>query len=337
MSGPRVLPEYYGPNGDQIANAFYNQAGRKRQNMLDTRAGKESDARLAESTYRLQHEQQIDPLEDAIRRATAREHGIMGPGEQGATDMQPGGQSGLPPVQMPQQPPPAAGPPTGKVMNPLYDMTPVEGTAHALPGAFNPVTGTHNPADVNLGGGYRLQGAMTPEGRRGRDASELAAAHIPGLTPELAMYLSDHPEHIAPFIQRAYGRVGQRWEPGSEEEALDYEGKLAALRHHETQRQAGQLTLEQALSQVDEAYSERDPISGGIKSSRLSMPSRMRLAQEVMHGNYSHLGASNKFGTAPLDRGQGGATSKRHITKDQQAYLQHTGKWDPSRYIVDPN
>ncbi len=137
MSGPRVLPEYYGPNGDQIANAFYNQAGRKRQNMLDTRAGKESDARLAESTYRLQHEQQIDPLEDAIRRATAREHGIMGPGEQGATDMQPGGQSGLPPVQMPQQPPPAAGPPTGKVMNPLYDMTPVEGTA-AQPGRRQP-------------------------------------------------------------------------------------------------------------------------------------------------------------------------------------------------------
>ncbi len=354
MTGPRVLPESYGPSGDQIAGAFARREARRRQGILDT----QEQARFA-------HEQGGWGLEDAIRRATAREHGIVGPGEAPGV-APPAATQPLPPAQVPSRgsvysdrDPGFALPGPGRDVDPgftqpgpqrdidpgftaprrggdIYDMTPVQGTAHALPGAFNPVTGTHNPADVDLGGGYHLQGTMTPEGRRSRDVAALTGAHIPGITPELAMYLADHPEHIAPFIQRAYGRAGQRWEPQSEEEALDYEGKLAALRRRETQPR-GELTMEQALAQVDEAYSQRDPISGEIKSSQLSMPARMRTAREVMRGDYSHLGRSRRFGTPPLDRGQGGTTSPRHVTKDQKAYLQHTGKWDESRYIVDPD
>src|SRR5439155_622988 len=82
--GPRDQPGYYGPEGADVAGAFARQAGRERQAKLDKLAADEANLRMEGERYQLRRHGEVDPLEDAIRRAAAREHGILGPAETGA-------------------------------------------------------------------------------------------------------------------------------------------------------------------------------------------------------------------------------------------------------------
>lgn len=345
---PRARPEYYGPTGEGIVDAFAARDAANRQSGIDKGNAEEQQVRIAGERQRQKQISDLTPLEEAIMRAHARDQGILGPGEHG--EESPSGQ-GLPPASdvgiMGQRggvggasgnPPMRGNTTQGQPANPMYDTSRVAGTAHALPGAFNPVTGQHNPADVDLGGGYHLAGSMTREGRHARALQELSGAHIPGMTPELASYLADHPEHIGPMLDAQFrrGAGGGRYEPSTQAEWMQNERFLSSLPRR-GQDEKPEMSLEHALAQVDEMYGSRDPVTGAI-SSRLNPGARMRLGEEVSHGNFSRLGGSTKrFGTAPVDFGQGGAgaKSKRHITTDQRDYLKAHGKWDESRYIVD--
>lgn len=183
---PTTLPEYYGPSGDDIAQAFIHRDERQRRDRQDKLAADEHNLRMREGEYRLKHQQDTDPLEDAMKRAHAAAEGILLPGQ--------GDQA-----QPPQPPMRRVGDTLvpGQPQQDVYDMSPVQGTAHALPGSFNPVTGVHNPSDVDLGGGYRMPYNMTREGAMRADSSDLGGF---GFNPQQAGYLSRHPEHIAPFM-----------------------------------------------------------------------------------------------------------------------------------------
>lgn len=317
MGGYQDRPDYYGPSGQGIAQAFEQNYQRKRQANIDA-------ADLASKTEATRHAQAMDPIEEALEGNKAVQAGITPPAGAAGTNG-----DRLPPIQMGNDH--ALVPPSGATGT-------VEGTAHALPGAYNPVTNTHNPADVNLGGGFVLSGDQTPDAKRRRDAGELMNAHIPGMTPELAMYLADHPDRMGDFVGR--GSTPGEWHPTDEASAVRY--------YHETHPHAGEnetggrgpghLTMEQAFQQVDELYGSKDPVSGAM-SSDLSPDARQRLAEQLYEGK-GGLPRSKRFGTNPVGGGMGGGTSpgptsKRHITKDQADYLKHQGKFDPSQYIVD--
>lgn len=325
MGGYQDRPDYYGPSGGGIAQAFEQNYARTRQKGID-------DSEMAARDEATRHAKAMDPLEEALKGNDVVQKGISLPNGATQTPVAPGtptagaGGDRLPPIQMGNDH--ALVPPAGATGT-------VEGTAHALPGAYNPVTNTHNPADVNLGGGFTLSGDQTPDARRRRDAGELMNSGIQGMTPELALYLADHPEHLAGLLARENGP--HEYHPTTEDEAVDFYKKTHP---HAGESESGGrgpagLTMEQAFQQADELYGHKDPVSNEMTGD-FDPDARTRIAKRIYAGE-GGLPRSKRFGTNPVDNGQGGGgpTSKRHITKDQADYLQHQGKFDPQRYIVD--
>jgi hypothetical protein len=234
--GQVVEQDYFGPSnpGHELAQAVLSARASKR---ADEQAAAQEEERKAMAAWRAEQstrQARLDPMEEAERRARMRAMGIRGPGE---TDGAPGAdvQSGLPPagIMAASQAHPVAGvsdpgftpthglPPVGNrtqamdsgFMGPKGVMP--TGTAHDLPGAFNPQTGTHNPADIDLGGGYHMPYSATPERRQSVSADELMRSGIPNMTPALALYLSQHPEHVGPMLAQAHGTRNDPYGPES--------------------------------------------------------------------------------------------------------------------------
>lgn len=352
---PTVLPETYvnqNPGAD-FAAAIHSYRTGKRQEHLDTQA--EEDRRR-----RMEREDVTNPMEDALRRVALANAGVEFPGEydQGTT----GG--GEPEFTLPSRGTPNMTP-SFRPQTDMLDRRLARGVTgegdmldrggagggipgHMRPGAFNPMTQSHNPADINLGGGYSMAGGETPQGRRGRAASQLTAANIPGITPGLALYLSEHPEHIAPIMQAM--REGRESPYGEsalammrEREGLQHTNRMGELQYERNHPPAGpknEMTVAGALEEVDRLYGTRD-VQGNMTGSRLNPSARMRLGQRMTRPDFNseELGPAAGFGgTAGQGaRGPGGATPKRHISQDQQAYLESVGKFDPELYIVDPD
>lgn len=366
---PTVQPGYFGPEnpGAELANAIGGYRATVRQQKLDTEAEEDRQRRIAK-------EKELDPIEHALLMANLARQGIRFPGQ--PTDVDPG--MSAPPAMGPGSTfgpggrpldidpgftaprgltpqrnidpgfdaPPTRGP-GGQVLDPGFGEG--EGTprAHLLPGAFNPITNAHNPADIDLGGGYTLPYAESPAGKQEESVRGLEGF---GFTPEEALYLSGHPEHIAPFLQH---RDAQHNDPyGAEATAFMHDrlateraNRLAELqweRAHPAAAEKPEMTLPQALAAIDQMYGSKDPVTGSI-SSRLNPATRMRLAQQMMSKGFdpSALGPSPHMGTPPLVRAPGdtGPVSKRHITTDQRDFLkQRKGLTDDQinqSYIVD--
>jgi hypothetical protein len=168
------------------------------------------------------------------------------------------------------------------------DRIPMPQGAAGMPGAFNPGTGTHNRADIDLstyGGIGAMPYSATPEGRQSMSARELLESGlIPDLTPAGAIYLSQHPEHIAGMINAARGR-GKDFDDWKRQ--WDYEGahphRLNPLEDKPT------MTLSGALQEVDRQYGNgitNDAITrlGGVDK-------RMQLARQMMRPDFdpSHM------------------------------------------------
>lgn len=350
---PTVLPETYvnqNPGAD-FAAAIHSYRTGKRQEHLDTQAEEDRRRRMA-------REDVTNPMEDVLRRVALANAGVEFPGEydQGTT----GG--GEPEFTLPSRGTPNMTPsfrlPTDMLDRGVGDRTagdmldrggPGGGPpAHMRPGAFNPTTQSHNPADINLGDGYSMAGGETPQGRRGRAASQLTAANIPGVTPGLALYLSEHPEHIAAIMQAMReGRESPYGEAATsfmeKQQGLEHRNRMGELQYERNHPPAGpknEMTVAGALEEVDRLYSPRDA-QGNLTGSRLNPSARMRLAQRMTRPDFNseELGPAAGFGgTAGQGaRGPGGAPPKRHISQDQQAYLESVGKFDPELYIVDPD
>ncbi|HYL22507.1 MAG TPA: hypothetical protein VEU74_12150 [Gemmatimonadales bacterium] len=351
MTEPRVLPDYYGPNAHDIEGAFAANEARQRQAGIDKQNAEERDLRMTGERARQQREQANDPIEHALEMARLRQMGVKGPGE--PDDTQGGMPAARPPVSPglvgtardPNQPvnPGLVGtardPNMGRSNVPSgYQGAAPTGTAHDLPGAFNAATGQHNPADIDLGGGYRLSGAMTPEGRQSRARDELLHSGIPGMTPELAMYLSEHPEHISTMVDAQFRKGGSAEGPSAyggrtRQQWMEDEKYLHGL--SPANEKAENLSPEQALQFVNDTYAPKNSVTGE-RESALTPAARLRMARDISHGRINPDQLQSHRAPPGVTRGpQGPDTSKRHISKDQQAYLQHIGKFDPDRYTVD--
>jgi hypothetical protein len=192
----------------------------------------------------------------------------------------------------------------------------------------------HNPADIDLGGGYRLAGSQTPEARQGASRDELMHANIPGMTPALAMYLSAHPEHIGPMLDAQFRRGGEGPYQGRSRDQWMADERFTHSLSPANERLQN-LSPEQALQFVNETYAPKNAVTGE-RESTLSPAARLRTAHDISQGRIDPSRLAGHRGAPGVTRGpQGPDTSKRHISKDQQAYLQHQGKFDPDRYVVD--
>lgn len=311
---PTVLPGYYGPEPDDLAQILERGRQRKRQDASDKR-----------EQARFERQQRMDPLEEALYRANLHAKGITGPGLGGddEEDTTPGeggiGRPRTPPAApraqesapsfdkgggdrmpgqgfdaMPQRPAiQGRGPSTAVPVPP----NPIG--AAALPGAFNPVTGAHN--DVDIGAGFRMAYSATPEGQRATRQASLAQAGIPGMTPELASYLADNPDHAATIIDQLLtnqGKAGSERYPHTREEVRENESFLSGLRGREKTERLP--TLAEAFRIVDENYKG---VSGG---SLLNPSARARMAQQIAAGK---LDPAN----LPNVPGQGSGTSAKGV------------------------
>jgi hypothetical protein len=221
MTMPMRMPMMgYGYGGGQVTEQDYygpaNPGHELAQAVLQTRASKRADeeeqANVAERRQRTAREAEWDPISMALARARLAEMGVTheepGGGEsrtEGQPPRQMDTQAGLPPAQPSNGGPPRGAPGPGAPMrdtapgrgvNPFTPdaaYAPPTGTAHDLPGAYNPLTGTHNPADINLGDGYRMPYSMTGAGRRASTADLLMHSGLRNMTPAAAALLAQDP------------------------------------------------------------------------------------------------------------------------------------------------
>lgn len=381
---PQVEPGYYGPDPSKVfADAIAeNRQGKmdKRQQALDAENEQDRQRKIA-------RENDLDPIQHALLVGQLIKEGILPPGssagqpEPAASSpngvMAPGGGTvnavapspdsarfsasimdpgfGRPPVTSPMDrinPDPGFEAPMGmggshETPDAMFHGAP----AHTLPGAFNVITNSHNPADIDLGGGYRMPYSATPAGRQASSTEGLQGF---GFTQQEAQYLAQHPEHIAPFLAHRdaarndpYGQAAKDFlqfrmnlQHQNDMDRLKYTRAHPAGQPREPKNE---MTLAGALQQIDQMYG--GPLNqAGHLTSRLNPAARMRLAQRMTKPDFdpSELGSAEGFGGTPGQgaRGPDGAAPKTHITRDQAKFLKTQGVTQDQLdegAIVDPN
>lgn len=223
---PTVTPEYYGPTnpGQDVAAAINGYIRQKRAD--------------EEYAYLKRRRDVTDPLEDALHRAELIRQGVIPPDGEAAAGA-PGASAAAIDAQRGNRTqsnygggaPPASPPQRGNLTQAGYG-----GAALTTPGAFNPLTGDHNPAQVfgpedryyDLGGGFRME---DPTARRERFATEderrLTAAGVPA---GVAAYAARHPENSQAILSDFFTSRDTAYHPKTMAEALEYERQLAAIR-----------------------------------------------------------------------------------------------------------
>jgi len=292
--GEREVPEigYYGPTnpGHELAQAVLGARAAKRQDEEAASLEKERQAMAAWRQAQADRESRMDPLNEAVARARLRGMGVRMPGEMPeGPAMRTDTQGGLPPAgqfgahgggglagtaQDPSMQRPTLGGGSPGLAGTTQDPR-LAGTAHTLPGAFNPVTGAHNPADIDLGGGYSMPYSATPEARQALSAQQLMESGIPNMTPGLALYLSEHPEHVGPMLAQAHSRSSN--DPYGPESTAFHEHMRVFDAEHPLRDQP-EISLAGALQEVDRLYGKGMP---GGAAETLGADRRMELAQQM--------------------------------------------------------
>lgn len=249
---------YVPDTANKLAQAFGQWAAFRRQTAIDKKNADEADVRIAGEKQRQQFAAEDHPLETAFRRAQLYNAGAE-PDEQPETAS-----------------PSASGAVTPAGAMGAGDRMPIHSV---MPGAYNPDSGGHNPAYLELGGGLRMPAMLTPRGKQARITGDLTAA---GVAPGAADYVAASGDNqLANELLKPTTATATEYKPKTFDEAVRY---YLDTHPAEAGRVKTPLTLDQAYKQVDQMYGKWD--HGVLTGHALSTAARDRLARRMTSNSF---------------------------------------------------